>query len=145
MDNAFKYVKTDGICLESDYPYTSGGGNAPSCDSSCAKVEGTKGVTYTDVANSEAALMAAVAQQPVSVAVDADSNWQLYKGGILTTVSGTALDHGVLAVGYASDYWKIKNSWASTWGENGYIRIARSDQKNGPCGVTSSASYPTFA
>ena len=83
--------------------------------------------------------------------VDADRNWQLYKGGLFTAVSGTQLDHGVLAVGYGVDsdgnhFWKVKNSWASTWGEAGFIRLSKDiNQKNGPCGISSSASYPTMA
>jgi len=149
MDNAFGYIKTAGLCAESDYPYASGSGSAPKCDSSCTPVDGTVGITFTDVANSEDALATAVTQQPISVAVDADFHWQLYKSGIMTHISGTQLDHGVLAVGYGEEdgngFWKIKNSWADGWGESGYIRIARSDQKNGPCGITSSASYPTLA
>lgn len=86
---------------------------------------------------------------PVSVAIDA-SNWgfQNFAGGVYydPNCSSTQLDHAALAVGYGTnsyegDYWIIKNSWGQTWGENGYIRIARNKENH--CGVASKASYPT--
>ena len=52
---------------------------------------------------------------------------------------GTAIDHGVLVVGATDDYWKVKNSWGASWGENGYIRLARGNT----CAVCSYPSYPT--
>merc|ERR1719230_867625 len=65
---------------------------------------------------------------PLSVAVDATS-WQTYTGGILKNCRSTQVDHGVLIVGYGTDagtdYWIVKNSWGTTWGEQGYIRVAR--------------------
>ena len=62
---------------------------------------------------------------------------------------GTSLDHGVLAVGYGNengkDYWLVKNSWGTGWGEKGYFKLKR-DDANGPgmCGILLSASYPTL-
>lgn len=61
---------------------------------------------------------------------------------------GTQLDHGVLAVGYGTDngvdFWKIKNSWGGSWGEQGFIRIIKTDSSSsiGQCGVAQAASYP---
>ena len=61
---------------------------------------------------------------------------------------GTNLDHGVLIVGYGeeqgTEYWLVKNSWGPSWGDEGYIKLGRSDSTNDPgvCGVAMSASYP---
>merc|ERR1739845_138505 len=75
-------------------------------------VTGFKDVT-TD---NEQAMMSALAQQPVSIAIEADKSvFQLYKSGVLSGTCGSNLDHGVLAVGYGTDggkdYWLVKNSW----------------------------------
>ncbi|CAG9330555.1 unnamed protein product [Blepharisma stoltei] len=73
-------------------------------------------------------------------------SWQLYKGGIVSKDCGTALDHGVLIVGYnfsnSPQYWKVKNSWGPTWGEQGYLRIAVKAGA-GICGIQMQPSYPT--
>jgi C1A family cysteine protease len=147
MDNAFSWVQQNGICSETDYPYTSGGGQTGTCKKGCSPVVTITG--HTDVpAKNEDALKSAVSKQPVSVAIEADkSAFQLYKSGILDNAGcGTNLDHGVLVVGYGTgsgkDYWKVKNSWGATWGEEGYIRMVRNKNQ---CGISQQASYPTGA
>jgi hypothetical protein len=145
MDNAFKWIETNGICTEEAYPYTSGTGTTGTCKKSCSPaVTVTK---YTDVTQGdEDALADAVQGQPVSIAVDAaGSQWQLYKSGIFNhPTCGKQLDHGVLAVGYGTqagtDYWKIKNSWGTTWGQSGYMLMKRGSNM---CGLANSASFPT--
>ena len=74
-----------------------------------------------------AALAAAAAVGPVSIAIDASGiSFQLYHGGIMKKMCGQKLDHGVLLVGYGTDnvtdFWLVKNSWSSSWGEDGYFR-----------------------
>jgi len=90
-------------------------------------------------------LVAAVALNPVSVAIEADKAvFQSYKSGIISsTACGTTLDHGVLVVGYTSDAWILKNSWGTTWGESGFFRIAKSTASGpGICGLQQEPSYP---
>jgi len=146
MDYAFEYIiKNKGICTEASYPYQAVDRN--SCNS-CTNVVSIS--SYTDVQQTEAALMAAVVQQPVSVAIEADQTaFQFYSSGVLTGSCGTNLDHGVLAVGYGTlsgtDYWKVKNSWGGSWGMSGYVLIQRGKaQAGGQCGILLASSYPTI-
>ena len=153
MDNAFAWVdKNNGLCLEADYPYVSGTTQtAGTCKSGCLTVQSSDVKTYVDVVpNSDDAFKMAVSKQPVSVAIEADQReFQLYQSGVFTGTCGTNLDHGVLAVGYGSDngvdYYRVKNSWSTSWGEKGYIRLGRGAKYNngaGQCGILMSASYP---
>jgi len=146
MDYAFQYIIANGgLCSEEAYPYTGADGTCTS--TSCQSVSSI--TSYQDVSqDSEAALMAAVAQQPVSVAIEADqSGFQFYSSGVFNGACGTALDHGVLAVGYGteggSDYWKVKNSWGASWGMQGYILLSKGiQQPYGQCGIAMEPSYP---
>jgi len=151
MDNAFTYViDNGGICSEADYPYTSGAGSTSgSCNTKCASLVSLQ--TCLDVpANNQVALKEAVSKGPVSVAIEADTRiFQLYSSGVITGTScGTNLDHGVLIVGYGVEngikYWLVKNSWSNTWGDNGYVKIQRSESTNdaGVCGIAMQPSFP---
>jgi C1A family cysteine protease len=87
--------------------------------------------------------------QPVSIAVAASSSvFRNYNSGIISSSAcGTSVDHAVLLVGYGStgsqNYWIVKNSWSSQWGENGYFRILDNGQSGpGICGMLSMSSYP---
>lgn len=94
--------------------------------------------------------MQAAANQPISVAIEADQReFQLYAGGVFDAPCGTALDHGVLVVGYGSDngtdYWIVKNSWGDFWGDKGYIRLARGVANSaGQCGIAMQVTSPYF-
>ena len=148
MDDAFKFIiQNHGLTTESKYPYqgTDGTCNKKAEGNSAANIKG-----YEDVpANSEEALQKSVANQPVSVAIDASgADFQFYSSGIFTGSCGTELDHGVTAVGYGDSdgtaYWLVKNSWGTSWGEEGYIRMQRNVAANeGLCGIAMEASYPT--
>ncbi|KAJ4841168.1 hypothetical protein Tsubulata_030193 [Turnera subulata] len=129
MEQAFKFIEQiGGITTENNYPYRA---KDESCDSSkmnapAVIIDGYEMVPESD----ESALMKAVANQPIAIAMDAE------------------LNHGVALVGYGATvdgtkYWIVKNSWGTDWGEKGYIRMQRDiDAQEGLCGLTLEASYP---
>ena len=143
MNNAFKYLMSNSFCALADYPYTAS--DAPCRNLSCS-IDYSKVLSYTNVTpKSGSALKAAINLQPVSVALNGGSRYfQLYKSGVLSnTKCGTTLNHAVVAVGYGTDslygdYWILRNSWGTSWGDQGYIRISAKstyDSKGGMCGV----------
>jgi len=146
MDNAFRYIKANGgIDTEASYPYEARDGH---CRFKPADIGATV-AGYTDVPEGdEAALTQAIAAVgPISVAIDASHfSFQLYHTGVYyeKRCSSTRLDHGVLAVGYGTedgqDFYWVKNSWGVSWGQKGYIKMARGRQNN--CGIATQASYP---
>lgn len=150
MDDAFQWVmNVGGIQSAATTPYVSGTTKTSgTCQGTGNAVPGSAPSSYTNVVpGSISALMSAVAQQPVSIAIQANQNaFQYYSGGIITANCGTEIDHGVLIVGYGTDqgvdYWTIKNSWGTSWGEDGYVRIARSSADM--CGVMMYPSYPVY-
>ncbi|XP_047094510.1 senescence-specific cysteine protease SAG39-like [Lolium rigidum] len=147
MEDAFEFIiKNGGLTLESNYPYVAVDGKCKGASNSSATIK-----SYEEVpVNDEGALMKAVANQPVSVSVDGgDMTFQFYSSGIMSGSCGTDLDHGIAAIGYGADgngtkYWLLKNSWGTTWGEKGFLRMEKNiSDKKGMCGIAMDSSYPT--
>nr|XP_018675855.1 PREDICTED: vignain-like [Musa acuminata subsp. malaccensis] len=145
MDDAFDFIERNGgITTEENYPYVA---RQEQCKerSPAVVIDG-----YEDVpVNDEDALLRAVANQPVSVAIEAiGQDFQFYSEGVFTGSCGTELDHGVAIVGYGTSkdgmkYWIVKNSWGPEWGEEGYVRMQRGiSASEGLCGIAMEASYP---
>jgi len=138
MPNAFKYViNNNGIGTEQEYPYAG-------IDQNCAKnyTDGAQISAWNMVPSNETQMAAYLVNVgPLSIAVDAEL-WQFYFGGVFDFPwCGTTLDHGVLIVGYGTatdwlgqsvDFWNVKNSWGSDWGQSGYIQVERNENE---CGV----------
>lgn len=148
-DSAFKYMINNGQCTEASYPYKAGvtktAGTCQKCTSAGVSFSSCYDVTPKD----QVALAAAVSKHPVAIAIEADTRYfQSYSGGILdSTACGTSLDHAVEIIGYGSqngvDYWIVRNSWGSSWGEDGYVRIKKTSSTNdiGICGVAAEPSF----
>ncbi|CAJ1961886.1 unnamed protein product [Sphenostylis stenocarpa] len=126
----YKYIlRNKGIATESDYPYNGVDGTCWSkMSEAAAHIRGFHDVLANTVAN-----------QPVSVSVAVNRNFQSYSGGIFKGPCGTDLtdlNHAVTVIGYGTTeygkkYWLIKNSWGESWGENGYMRLLRGSGKHG--------------
>ncbi|KAG5517038.1 hypothetical protein RHGRI_037703 [Rhododendron griersonianum] len=129
MEAAFEFIEQNqGLTTRDNYPYM---GQEGTCKSENSYERAAKITGYEDVPrNSEQALLQAVYNQPVSVAIDASGDFRSYTSGVYSGTCGTTLDHAVTAVGYGTNsdgtkYWLVKNSWGSGWGENGYMRLER--------------------
>lgn len=143
MTQAFEFIiSKKGLCSESNYSYTGQDGTCRKC----VKVEGTDINDCKQISSGDHnSIVAALSKQPISVGIQANTfQFQHYNSGIFNSTEcfNGEIDHGVLLVAYDKDSLTIKNSWGDTWGENGYIRIARTLNEDGICGVYKSASFP---
>jgi hypothetical protein len=148
---ALAYTAQNGIMQESYYPYTAHDGTCRFNPSTATKVN--TGYTAVQTKNSDA-LKAALVNQPVSIAIEADQAiFQQYKSGVISNKlfkkCGANLDHAVLAVGYGSidgvDAFYVKNSWGEGWGQSGYVYIStdgKANGGNGVCGILADPVVP---
>ena len=145
-ESAYEYVRLNGgIEQDSDYPYTSYEGRTGNCkaEESLAVIKVNQ--YYTVDAATENGIedaMATYVQKtgPLSVCVAAET-WNLYTGGIVTRCPIGYVDHCVQAVGVQTGnggFWKVRNSWGTSWGESGYIRLAYGANT---CSITNDATY----
>jgi len=164
-----------GLSLESQYPFQ---GYSQACqESKISNVVTVSGYVTLPFNNYSALMNAVVNLGPIAISAAAEP-WQTYESGVFSSDCGTDVDHAIQLVGYGHDssvnldYWQVRNSWSASWGENGYIRVARyggtpkgepcgkdtspgdgdgckggpsSIQVCGLCGILSDSSYPTGA
>lgn len=148
MERAYEFLKeNNGLAAESAYAYEGEEGTCKDNASPVATITGYEKVPMND----ESALLNAVANQPVSVGIDASSqDFHQYSTGVFNAECGNNLNHAVTVIGYGTNadgtkYWLIKNSWGTTWGEEGYMKLAREvDTTGGLCGIAMDATYPTM-
>ncbi|KAM9722759.1 cathepsin S, ortholog2, tandem duplicate 1 [Menidia menidia] len=145
MHQAFQYVIDNrGIDSDAGYPYT---GRDQQCRYD-PRYRAANCSRYNFLPEGdEVALKQAVATiGPISVAIDATRpRFTFYRSGVYNDPScSQSVNHAVLAVGYGTlngqDYWLIKNSWGTTFGDQGYIRMSRN--RNDQCGIALYGCYP---
>jgi len=145
-ETAYDYVAHNGLEAESAYPYVSGdSGRSGTCHYKSSKTEVTIS-SYKTVSHSkrsEGKMLTQIQKSPISVCVDA-SKWQTYHSGVLGARCGTSLDHCVQAVGYNGNgnYWIVRNSWNTDWGQDGYIYVKEGVDA---CGIAKDATIVTGA
>ncbi|XP_046346102.2 procathepsin L-like [Haliotis rufescens] len=146
MALAYDYIRqNDGIDTEESYPYVAKQGT---CKFSRDNVGATDTGFAAVISESEDALKSAVALEgPISIGLDsAPMTFMLYKSGVYSSpeCSSNILNHAVTVVGYGTqdnqEYWLLKNSWSTTWGEEGYVLMARND--GNMCGVATDGTLP---
>ena len=152
QDNAYNYLEAGyNMMTEDDYPYVSGTTRSKgTCAYDASKATAVTVSDYTAITvESESQMIAGLNKQPLAIAIEADKLcFQTYSSGVFDNdACGTSLDHAVLAVGYGTengqDYYIVKNSWNTTWGDQGYIKIARTGDGAGICGIQLDPEYPT--
>jgi len=142
-EHAYNYVQRNGgLATENNYPYTSGTGKTGTCDpSSIDAVIKVDGYTTINGESNMASYMQSTG--PLSVCLDA-STWNSYTGGIMK-VCGQKVDHCVQATGVdasSNGYWKVRNSWGTSWGESGFIRLAYGQNT---CDITYDPTWVTVS
>lgn len=134
---AFTYVMSAGMVASQDYPYTARDGK---CKSSLTPVVGIKGQVDIPTNSYNATINALNTAGPIAISVDA--SWGSYESGVYSpgrSGINTNIDHAVQLVGYGTengiDYWLVRNSWGTSWGENGYIKLQKFGDGKEPCGT----------
>ncbi|KRX07130.1 hypothetical protein PPERSA_09344 [Pseudocohnilembus persalinus] len=147
--DAFEYVAKYGIQTEESYPYVQQ--NDPytaACKYDSDEVVFKNTGAERLQSNDPDAMISQLQEQTLSVGVSAGSlGFQFYSSGILTKNCNGYIDHAVSLTGYnksnATPYFIVKNSWGSSWGQQGYVWIEITSGR-GTCSINNDVSYPTL-
>lgn len=144
QSRAYIYLEKTQQCLESDYPFIS---DKTGVDGECHSCNGAVSLlkTYVNV-KSETDMGQAILITSLAVAIQADQReFQMYKSGVLDFNCGTNLNHAVNVEFYGMEngipFWGVRNSWGKSWGDKGYVKMARGKNL---CGIGDSVVYPVF-
>jgi len=137
---AMDWEKAQNVCQEQSYPYHAARGACRAGGCTVILHQGSIWGHYSVKAD-EDDHCAALVQRPLSVVVDAPGAFEHYKGGILNNCPQGQTDHAILLVGYGyysgRAYWKVKNSWGTRWGLDGFALLARGVGGRGSCSILS--------
>ena len=142
---AFNFSVGHGLSLSADYNYTAREGTCR--ERSVASAVSIAGYERLQSNDYSSLLTALATHGPIAISVSA--TWRHYEEGVYDDKCGTTIDHAVQLVGYGTDeasgkmYWLVRNSWGTSWGESGYIRIRRYGEGAEPCGVDRSPQSGT--
>ncbi|CEO95140.1 Peptidase C1A papain C-terminal domain-containing protein [Plasmodiophora brassicae] len=156
---AFQYAQRNALCNDAAYPYAQPTSSPSRCRSDSCQPHVNRIASFSIVSlETESALMSALRHQPIAVVMCANYPEILfYKSGVIIGSPGwndpdCVIDHSVLLVGYGYDakarlpYWKLKNQWGPSFGEQGYFRIARgASNPDGPFRILYAPFYASFA
>lgn len=143
-DSAYPKLYGKALYTESSYPYTARGGSCKSSGTDSG-LRISKFTRSFPSSGSDSQLASALDSNPLVVAVGA-SSWSSYGGGVYSGSTSCSLNHQVYATGYDSSSIKVKNSWGRSWGESGYIRLARTSSGCGTSGILADGGfYPTMS
>ncbi len=143
-NKAINYLKTSYAESEKAYPYTARDGT---CKYNASSATPVKTTGFTNVtADSPSAMKSALNSHVLSVAIQANKMvFQTYTSGIFNaSTCGTNLDHATNVVGWgtsgSTEYWIMRNSWGTSWGEKGYMQLEIVSGK-GICGIQMEPLY----
>lgn len=126
--NALDYVFTNGLVAEQKYPYKG-------VQQKCAHPTGPHKIPASTHVTGRAAIESALRKGPVSAALYVDDGFQFYKQGIFDRCIKEQANHAIIIVGFTKDYWIVRNSWGSDWGESGHIRIKKEQNNKNACSI----------
>ena len=149
-ETAFVYYQTHYAMTEASYPYKGVDGTCQYNINDNAGVETTGYSTTTPGDINE--MQSVLAQQPIAISIYVNLKFQLYQSGIFNDINcpTQSHNHAVNIVGWGRDstsgldYWILRNSWGTGWGESGYMNV-QINQGPGICGCQSYVKYPHAA
>lgn len=115
LEDAMNYIKVNGTVMEYSYPYKAK-------NQTCVKIQGPIKINAVKSAVGCNGLLQRIVLSPIAVSVNANT-WSLYRSGVFTSCTSVIPNHNVLLVGVMTGVWRIKNSWGTSWGEVGFMRL----------------------